>query len=77
MYIYLTEQDDFSKIPPEIMRAIGITEFTMELELNADTRLARENASDVMKNLDDKGFHLLLPSETTVESIMTRLAKGK
>ena len=77
MYIYLAEQDDFSKVPPEIMRALGITEFAMELELDADTLLARENASEVMKNLVDKGFHLQLPAETSVEEIMARLAKGK
>ena len=77
MYIYLAEQDDFSKVPPEIMRAIGITELAMELELEADTQLARENAGNVMKNLADKGFHLQLPGETSIEEIMARLAKSK
>jgi len=77
MYIYLSEKDDFSSVPAQIMRALGITEFAMELELTADKKLAREDASMVMKNLEAKGFHLQLPSSTSIEAIMTRIAKGR
>ena len=77
LYIYLAEEDDFSKVPAEIMRALGITEFSMELELTADKKLARENVVTVMKNLEQKGFHLQLPSETNIESIMSKIAGSK
>lgn len=77
MYIYLAEKDDFSKVPAEIMRALGVTEFAMELELTADRQLAREDVSMVVKNLSEKGFHLQLPRDTSIESIMTRIARGK
>ena len=77
LYIYLAEEDDFSKVPAEIMRGLGITEFSMELELTADKKLARENVVTVMKNLEQKGFHLQLPSETNIESIMSKIARSK
>jgi uncharacterized protein YcgL (UPF0745 family) len=77
MYIYLAEKDDFSHLPAEIMRGIGMTEFAMELELTADKKLAREDASTVIKNLEANGFHLQLPRDTSVEQIMTKIAKGK
>ena len=77
MYIYLAEKDDFSCVPTEIMRALGVTEFTMELTLTPDTKLATEDASTVMENLSEKGFHLQLPGETSVEAIMSRIARGK
>ena len=77
MYIYLAEKDDFSKVPAEIMRALGVTEFAMELELTPERQLAREDVPTVMKNLPEKGFHLQLPRDTTVESIMSRIARGK
>jgi len=77
MYIYLAEKDDFSTVPAQIMRALGITEFAMELELTADRKLAREDASRVMKNLEARGFHLQLPSGTSIEAIMTRIAKDR
>ncbi len=77
LYIYLIEKDDFSGVPADIMRGLGITTFSMELEITAGTRLAKEDVSTVMKNLEEKGFHLQLPSDISVESIMTRLAKSK
>ena len=75
LYIYLAEKDDFSSVPAEIMRGLGITEFSMELELTTDTKLAREDVARVINNLDEKGFHLQLPADTPVETIMARLAK--
>jgi uncharacterized protein YcgL (UPF0745 family) len=77
LYIYLAERDDFSMVPAEIMRSLGVTEFAMELELNPETKLACEDTSTVLKNLQEKGFHLQLPKDTPVESIMARIAKGR
>ena len=76
LYLYLAEKDDFSRVPAEIMRGLGITEFSMELELSPDKKLAREDVATVMKNLEQKGFHLQLPRDTRIETIMTRIAKG-
>lgn len=77
LYIYIAEKDDFSSVPAEIMRSLGVIEFALELELAADSKLARENASTVMKNLQQKGFHLQLPGDTSVESIMSKIASNK
>lgn len=77
LYIYLAEKDDFSCVPAEIMRGLGITEFSMEIELTADTKLAREDAVTVLRHLDEKGFHLQLPGDTPVEAIMARLARSR
>ena len=77
MYIYLLGRDDFSSVPADIMRALGITEFAMELELTADRQLAREDAPTVISNLRTRGFHLQLPRGTSIEVIMASLAKGK
>jgi len=77
LYIYLAEKDDFTMVPGEVMRGLGITEFSMELEITTETRLAREDVSTVLKNLEEKGFHLQLPSNTTIELIMSRIAKSK
>jgi len=75
MYIYLAEKDDFSKVPATIMNGLGITEFSMELELDADKKLAKENAAEVMRNLEENGFHLQLPDDTPVEDIMAKISR--
>lgn len=75
MYIYLAEKDDFSKVPDTIMNGLGLTEFAMELELDENSKLAKEDPRAVISNLKDNGFHLQLPDNTPVEELMAKLAR--
>ena len=74
MYIYLAEEDVFDNVPKEIFNSLGIVAFSMELEITPDTRLAREDIETVLKNLEEHGFHLQLPGDESVETIMRRIA---
>lgn len=75
MYIYLAEEDDFSKVPKGIYNSLGIIEFAMELDLSADTKLAKENPALVLSNLEENGFHLQLPDDTPIEELMAKISK--
>jgi uncharacterized protein YcgL (UPF0745 family) len=61
MYLYVTEEDGFDRIPPELLEQFGAPEFVIQLELHGDRKLAREDVTAVMNNLADHGFHLQLP----------------
>ncbi|NOR43606.1 MAG: YcgL domain-containing protein [Gammaproteobacteria bacterium] len=76
MYIYLAEEDVFDNVPREIFNSLGIVAFSMELEITPDTRLAREDIETVLKNLEEHGFHLQLPGDKTVETIMRHIAEN-
>ena len=77
MYIYLAEEDVFDNVPKEIFNSLGIVEFSMELEIKPETKLAREDTETVVSNLKEHGFHLQLPGDESVEAIMRRIAAGK
>jgi len=77
MYIYLAEEDVFDNVPKEIFNSLGIVEFSMEIEIRPDTRLAREDTETVISNLREHGFHLQLASNESVETIMRRIAASK
>jgi len=77
LYIYLAEEDVFDNVPKEIFNSLGIVEFSMELELTPETKLARENTETVINNLEQHGFHIQLPGEESVEAIMARISAGK
>ncbi len=77
MYIYLVEEDNFENVPKEIFNSLGIVEFSMELEITADSKLAREDAKTVVSNLNEHGFHIQLAGSETIEAIMTRIANSK
>jgi len=77
MYIYLAEEDVFDNIPREIFNTLGIIEFAMELDITAETKLAREDARTVINNLQEHGFHLQLPARESIETIMARLTENQ
>jgi uncharacterized protein len=60
-YVYLRTRDDFAALPASISDALGVLTFVMQFELTPQRRLARENASAVIENLRERGFHLQLP----------------
>lgn len=77
MYIYLAEEDVFDNVPREIFNSLGIVEFSMELEISANTKLAREDSATVISNLNEHGFHLQLAGNESIEAIMARIAANK
>ncbi len=77
MYIYLAEEDVFDNVPRQIFNSLGIVEFSMELEITPDTKLAREDTATVLSNLKEHGFHIQLPGDESIETIMARIASAK
>ncbi len=77
MYIYLAEEDVFDNVPRVIFNALGIVEFSMELDITPETKLAREDAKTVINNLKQHGFHLQLASDESIEATMARIASKR
>ncbi len=57
-YLYLAQKDDFDAVPAELMRVFGPPEFCFDFELTSERRLAQEEAVEVLRNLETRGFHL-------------------
>ncbi len=65
MYIYLTEKDDFEKIPEELRRRVGRLEFSFSFTLTESRKLMRYDTLEVIKQLQDSGFFLQMPPPET------------
>ncbi len=61
LYLYLNKQDDFSSIPEAILKSIGQPEYVMQLEITPERKLARENATDILKGIEENGFFIQMP----------------
>ncbi len=60
-YLYITERNNFEKVPKELMTLLGNPEFSFEFELTEDKKLANADVKDVIQHLRDDGFFLQLP----------------
>lgn len=71
MYVYLAEEDGLEKLPAAVLKQLGTAEFAMSIELTAERKLGQENASTVLENIREQGFHVQMPRdlERQIESI--------
>jgi uncharacterized protein YcgL (UPF0745 family) len=60
-YLYVPEENDFERVPAELLEAMGALELVMELELHEERQLARVDAGDVMKGIGKVGYFLQMP----------------
>jgi len=62
-YIYLLDGHDYDDLPVSLKKVFGEPQFVMNLELDADRKLAYEDVKEVMKNLKEQGYHLQMPPQ--------------
>jgi uncharacterized protein len=77
MYIYLSKENDFDCIDDSIKKKLGTLDYAMVLEIKDDTKLAKEDPKKIIENLKSQGFHLQLPSETSIEELMAKFNKSQ
>lgn len=61
LYLYVAKQDGLSRVPETLLSYFGTPEHVLDLDLAANRKLAREDPVEVLKNLQEKGFHLQMP----------------
>lgn len=61
LYLYLKQDAALEDIPPDLARMFGEPQFVIDLELSPERPLAQEDVKQVIRNLDDQGFHLQMP----------------
>jgi uncharacterized protein YcgL (UPF0745 family) len=73
-YLYLIDKDDFSVIPQELLRVFGEPEFSFSFDLTEGRKLAKEDAAEVIENLEAQGYHLQLQDDELIEEMLSRKA---
>ncbi len=62
-YLYLAEENAFSCVPEALLAVFGRPEFCFDFELTPARKLAREDAVEVLNNIEARGFHLQMAAE--------------
>ncbi len=62
-YLYVAVRDDFSRIPEALLKLIGELEHVMDLDLRPERKLALEDTAEVLRNLEERSWHLQMPRQ--------------
>ena len=65
MYLYLRADMPLEELPEELTKITGRLEFSFELKLTPERKLAQQNTATVLENLRSKGFNLQMPPPDT------------
>jgi uncharacterized protein YcgL (UPF0745 family) len=63
-YLFVDHQEGFSRVPEALLREFGGAERAMTLALTPERRLARAEAVEVLRAIEQQGFYLQLPPVT-------------
>ncbi|MDA6077918.1 YcgL domain-containing protein [Edwardsiella anguillarum] len=60
-YLYVEKKDDFSRVPPDLVKRFGLPQLAMVLNLATRTRLAGADLATVKAALAEQGYYLQPP----------------
>ncbi len=63
MYLYIHQDKTRDDLPEELITMVKELTHVIDLELTPERKLAREDVLVVMKNLEEKGYHLQMPPD--------------
>lgn len=69
-YIYLLDGQEFEELPIALRNVFGEPETVMDLELTPERKLAYEDVKQVMKNLEEHGYHLQMPPQEDTTGLL-------
>ncbi|PVZ64965.1 YcgL domain-containing protein [Pelagibaculum spongiae] len=63
MYLYVEQEDDFSRVPEALLKLFGTPTHVMNLQLTPERKLARVPVEKVIGNLQANGYYLQQPPQ--------------
>jgi uncharacterized protein YcgL (UPF0745 family) len=69
-YIYLRDGYKFEDLPISLIKIFGDPEFVIALDLKPERKLAYEDVNQVMKSLEENGYHLQMPPQEDATGLL-------
>ena len=61
MYLYLVEKDNFDEVPESLLKLLGEVIYSFEFDLSKDRKLAKAEAAEVLRIMNESGYFLQMP----------------
>ena len=69
-YIYLRDGHKLEDLPVSLLKVFGEPEFVVALDLTPERKLAYEDVNQVMKSLQENGYHLQMPPQEDATGLL-------
>jgi uncharacterized protein len=66
-YLYVENEDDFSRVPEGLLEILGSLQLVISLELSAQRQLAQADVNEVMQQLTEQGYYFQMPPKSGEE----------
>lgn len=63
LYLYVKRGTDLELIPEDLLKRFGKTTEVMTIKLNSEKKLARVSSTQVLNDIEEKGYFIQLPAE--------------
>lgn len=60
-YLYVEREDDFTRVPEDLLSMLGELTLVMSIELTEARKLAQADVQRVMQLLEEQGYYLQVP----------------
>lgn len=61
MYLYVERSEALARVPEALLAAFGPPQLAFDMVLTPERKLAREDITKVLENLEKQGYHLQMP----------------
>lgn len=61
MYLYVDKREALKRVPEGLLGAFGAPQHVFDMLLTPERKLAREDAVQVLENIEKQGYHLQMP----------------
>lgn len=68
-YVFVRRGQNWENLPEALRAIFGSPEHAMDLVLTPERQLARTTAKEVLASIDEKGFYLQLPEESSTSIV--------
>ena len=73
MYLFVPEEGAFDPVPEDLLAHFGDLQLAMTLVLSGQRRLARADAGEVLRQLDQQGYFLQIPPTDPGPALVQRM----
>ena len=60
-YVFIPTKTPLSDLPEKLLKVLGQAEMVMTLKLTPEKKMARGTAANILKSIEEQGFHLQMP----------------